>query len=143
VGFTPLAPVSAPVSGGLAVEPPALVLDAPDGFASNLAQLRPAAEPLDLALDQIALEPPAPGVQDELLLDAAAAPVTSIAAARKTPAEPEPAPAPAQQGTTLFERMASLSRGRPATAEESGEAPAAEAGGTVSFPRFLSRQNNQ
>jgi hypothetical protein len=120
------------------------VLQAPDAPASNLAQLRPAAEPLDLALDQIAYEPSAPAVQDELLLDAGAAPVTPIAVARKATAEAEPAAAPAQQGTTLFERMASLSRGRPAaTAVESAEAPAAEANGTVSFPRFLSRQNNQ
>jgi cell division protein FtsZ len=140
-GFTPLAPA---VATPAPAEPAALVLEAPDASALNFAQLHPTAEPLDLGFDQIALDPPAPAVQDELLLDAAATPVTPIAAARKTMAEPEPAPAPAQQGTTLFERMASLSRGRPATvADEGGAAPAGEATGTVSFPRFLNRQNNQ
>jgi cell division protein FtsZ len=138
MGYAPATPVA---TG--AAQSPGLMLEAPSASAPAPAQLRAAAEPLDLALDQISLEPPAPTGHDELVLDAAA-PVTPIAAARRAPADPDPAPAPTQQGTTLFERMASLSRGRSASgAEANGEAPAAEATGSISFPRFLSRQNNQ
>ena len=43
-------------------------------------------------------------------------------------------------GNTLFERMANLSRGRNAPAEEEGDEGD---GGSISIPRFLGRQNNQ
>ena len=140
-GFAPQPPM---VAASAPAEPPALILEAPDGAPSNLAQLHPRAEPLDLGFDQIAPEPAArPAVQDELLLGSEnlAAPVTSLDAVRKAQAAPEPAPQPQQQGTTLFERMANLSRNRPA--EEPAAPKAAESTGSVSFPRFLNRQNNQ
>ncbi len=139
----PQAPTITTVRVPSAAEPPALVLEAPDALHAPTARLH-AEEPLDLALSQIADAPAAPLQQDELLLDSQslAAPVTPIAAARKLQpvAEAEPAVQPVQQGTTLFERMSSLSRGRPA--EEEAAKPA-EGTGTVSFPRFLNRQNNQ
>jgi cell division protein FtsZ len=45
-------------------------------------------------------------------------------------------------GSTLFERMANLSRGRSATTEDEDEDDAGD-GGSISIPRFLGRQNNQ
>jgi cell division protein FtsZ len=60
--------------------------------------------------------------------------------------EPAPAPAPApapksSAGSTLFERMANLSRAASDGSEdgEDGE----EDGGSLRIPRFLGRQNNQ
>jgi cell division protein FtsZ len=47
----------------------------------------------------------------------------------------------AAAGNTLFERMANLSRGRTAPAEEEEEQDGD--GGSISIPRFLGRQNNQ
>ncbi|MED5544835.1 MAG: cell division protein FtsZ [Pseudomonadota bacterium] len=61
---------------------------------------------------------------------------------------PSPAPAPAPQrpvgggGSTLFERMTSLSRPKPAApSREGGEGE--DDSGSLSIPRFLNRQNNQ
>lgn len=51
------------------------------------------------------------------------------------------APRGAPAGNTLFERMANLSRGRNAPAEE--EEGDEGDGGSISIPRFLGRQNNQ
>lgn len=101
----------------------------------------PRAEPLDLgALDlgaeEQAFQPapapqpgPAPRTQDELLLDGGqgAAPVA-------------PRPKPAAGGSTLFERMTSLSRPRPVASDPAGDEDDAA---SLSIPRFLGRQNNQ
>ena len=131
-----------------------------DSRPDNLAMLRPRAEPLDLGLDQVAdAEPRQAGAsQDELLLDPSSfaepeAPVTRIAARRRTPAPPQPSAPAASTGTTLFERMANLSRAKPAASAGERGAPEAGAGSddaddavsasTISFPRFLNRQNNQ
>ncbi len=100
--------------------------------------------------------------QDELLLDesedryrsaapaAAAAPAPAPAQAPRRPrmlrgaanedgAEP-PARAAAPGGSTLFERMASMSRSAPA--EEPSD-PQPGSGPAMRIPRFLGRQNNQ
>ena len=51
-----------------------------------------------------------------------------------------PAARPAGTGATLFERMASLSRGAAKPADDDEEE---EGGSSISIPRFLNRQNNQ
>lgn len=123
-------------------------------------------EPLDLGLDQMqpapASEgeiPPAPRKQDELLLDAdrlaeednligsqgnrrrglvAGEPGGFGEAPR---AEPQGGSTPAASGSTLFERMANLSRSsKPGSAEEDEDD---DGGSSISIPRFLGRQNNQ
>ncbi|WP_404480316.1 cell division protein FtsZ [Novosphingobium sp. BL-52-GroH] len=96
-------------------------------------------EPLDLGLEAQAEPEPAPApvarprVQDELRLDGGQAqPVAQ--------APVPPRPKPATGGSTLFERMTSLSRPRPGAAEPVGEDDDAA---SISIPRFLGRQNNQ
>jgi len=113
------------------------------------------AEPLELQLDAVAepevaaaAEPePEPEQGDELLLDA------SRLAAEDEPASPllgrrrplvsepeERTPRLSGGGSTLFERMANLSRGGGRKDDESdddGDGP------SISIPRFLGRQNNQ
>ncbi|MFK4874844.1 cell division protein FtsZ [Novosphingobium sp. ZW T3_23] len=92
--------------------------------------------------------------QDELLLNGgqpvAQAAEPEAVRARPIPAAPAqtaPAPAPAAParpasgGSTLFERMTSLSRPKPAAAEAAGGDD--DDGGSISIPRFLGRQNNQ
>ena len=105
------------------------------------------------------------GGNDELLLDAsrlagADEPFTSPLVTRKRPlvtgdslggaaggmggggaSGAAGAPRGAPAGNTLFERMANLSRGRNAPAEE--EEGDEGDGGSISIPRFLGRQNNQ
>ena len=55
-----------------------------------------------------------------------------------------PARVPGGAGSTLFERMANLSRGgKVAAEEEEGEDDGDEEGSSISIPRFLGRQNNQ
>jgi cell division protein FtsZ len=54
--------------------------------------------------------------------------------------------APAGGGSTLFERMARLSRGTKAPDEakdDSGDGDDGDDGGSINIPRFLGRQNNQ
>jgi cell division protein FtsZ len=118
--------------------------------------------PLDLT-DEDAAAPAEPIRQDELLLDASrlaaadepAQPMSGrrrglLGAGAAAAAEPEAAPAPQQRrgpapsssGSTLFERMANLSRANsgPAGEEEDDEE---EGGSSLRIPRFLGRQNNQ
>jgi len=126
---------------------------------SGAGDARP--EPLDLGFDQIQEEPTREGVDDggsdgnddELLLDASRlaeedAPVSPIGGRRRklvsddfgqgSPGSPQ-SPAP---GSTLFERMANLSRGgKPNAAEPDDEE--SDDGSSISIPRFLGRQNNQ
>lgn len=46
-------------------------------------------------------------------------------------------------GSTLFERMANLSRGGRTTDDEDEDGDGDDDGGSISIPRFLGRQNNQ
>ena len=45
-------------------------------------------------------------------------------------------------GSTLFERMAKLSRGSKASDDDDGDGDSDE-GSSINIPRFLGRQNNQ
>jgi len=114
------------------------------------------AAPLELTLEADTFSPqpeeakkPGGGTQDELLLDASRLvqenePVRESAeAARRRNPVPGGAPAPASPaaGSTLFERMANLSRGAAKPDEEEEEEDAS--GPSISIPRFLGRQNNQ
>ena len=129
-------------------------------YASLAGMGRPREEPLDLGLEQVDAAPeenaePPKGQQDELLLDAdrlasedapvsaqierlhgddAGAPPPAALGTGEPPARPAPA-----SGTTLFERMANLSRSK-AGSEGEGED---ESSSSISIPRFLGRQNNQ
>ncbi len=111
-----------------------------------------AAEPLDLSADNIAEEPEAgEGGQDELLLDASRLvdrnePVAPFSGEQQADA-PAPQAAPAEEaprapvaGSTLFERMANLSRGTKGNKDEDNEE---DDGSSLNIPRFLGRQNNQ
>jgi cell division protein FtsZ len=58
---------------------------------------------------------------------------------------PQPAPPASGGGSTLFERMANLSRGGPAsgTKRPADDEDDDDEGGSLNIPRFLGRQNNQ
>jgi len=110
-------------------------------------------EPLDLGLDQAEEEPQADeGGQDELLLDASR---LAEQDEQVTPLEPrqdsgpgpalagaaEPAaPSSPVAGSTLFERMANLSRGTKSDQDKESDD---DEGSSLNIPRFLGRQNNQ
>ncbi|WP_156840122.1 cell division protein FtsZ [Novosphingobium aquimarinum] len=116
-------------------------------------------EPTELGFEQIdaakaSQDTKDKGSSDELLLNADRlakedGPVTPLAGRRRSllggqsetkAAEAQPQPAPSASGSTLFERMANLSRSaRPAESEPEQE----EDSGSISIPRFLGRQNNQ
>ncbi|HKX80167.1 MAG TPA: cell division protein FtsZ [Novosphingobium sp.] len=104
-------------------------------------------EPFDL--DQVDEEQESGGVnggQDELLLDASRLeqedkPVTPVAGSRRRAAPAAPVPV-AGGGSTLFERMANLSRGGRSDREDDREDDEGD-GSAISIPRFLGRQNNQ
>jgi cell division protein FtsZ len=107
-------------------------------------------------------EPPASG-NDELLLDASRLaeqdePMQSPLVGRRRgilgsgSGEDEAAPevpqrranpAPAATGSTLFERMANLSRANSGNADEEEEEEESGGGSALRIPRFLGRQNNQ
>jgi len=131
-GIAPRPPVAPPAPQPPVAEPvaPPPVASAPvQGYAPQPPE--PEDEPFDLTLD-LSEEPapaPAPGLP-------------RFGRGGTVPADgPEPpAPArPASGNSTLFERMANLSRGsRPAEEE-----PAEEDSKALNIPRFLGRQNNQ
>ena len=137
-------------------------------YASLAGSRESREEPLDLGLEQMQPEAeaaaPPPRAQDDLLLDAdrlaaednqvgaqgarrrglvsgeaggAAMPRVSGGEAAK-PAQGSAAPA---SGTTLFERMANLSRSSKASTPEDEEDD--DGASSISIPRFLGRQNNQ
>lgn len=96
-------------------------------------------QPQDLEMLNLSAAQEAPA--DELLLGGFDAPAEQDS--RPEPAMPrlgqpfdEPAVKPASGGSTLFERMASLSRG-------SSDDEPSEDGNALNIPRFLGRQNNQ
>ena len=105
-------------------------------------------EPLDLTLELGTGADQAPEGQggDDLLGDASRleqedAPVSGDRRGTK-PGEADrapPAPATPTAGSTLFERMANLSRGKAPPADDDDD----EDGEALSIPRFLGRQNNQ
>ncbi len=130
------------------VEEPSEPARSPDAYAS-LSTVRPTiSEPLDLGLDQVD-EPAAQpmSAQDDLLGSASRlaeedVPVSPLL--RKRPLVVNPAsdakPPKAPGGSTLFERMANLSRGVKPAQEEDDED---DDNSSISIPRFLGRQNNQ
>ncbi|MYL97698.1 cell division protein FtsZ [Novosphingobium sp. FGD1] len=110
-------------------------------------------EPLELGLDEQAEPVPVPAptpapaaqrprMQDELRLDGGQQVPASQPVQPAAQAPVSPRPKPAAGGSTLFERMTSLSRPRPGAAEPTGEDDDGDAG-SISIPRFLGRQNNQ
>jgi cell division protein FtsZ len=152
----PAVPSAAPAAPVYTPPPAAPVEPAQPAWTPAVEQVQPEqpagpeAEPLDLTLDLSQAEEESAG--DELLLGGMEAPTEPAAFA---PPEPAPAPAATPQmprlgrapdaepakpagGSTLFERMANLSRGNRAAAEED-----ADEGGSLNIPRFLGRQNNQ
>jgi len=124
-----------------------------------LEQEAPAeAEPLELDLEAAEPQPEsaeASGADgsagdEELLLDAsrlADEPATEAPAIELPPAQPAPpeerTPRLSGGGTTLFERMANLSRGGGRTLREDDAGDGGEESQSISIPRFLGRQNNQ
>ena len=129
-------PVEAPVAS--TVEPVA----APAPFAPPAGAAEPAPaqeEPLDLGLDLGAQEPAPtqPSAHDGELLLGGASEQESPPRLARGDAEAPRAPA---GGSTLFERMANLSRGASRAAGEDEEGDDAA---SLSIPRFLGRQNNQ
>jgi cell division protein FtsZ len=128
-------------------------------YASLTGIGRPRAEPLDLDLEQVDQgegdndQPPAPSGQDELLLDAdrlASEDDPVVSRMERLGGEQPPAtgggtrqaPEP-PSGTTLFERMANLSRSKASSDSEDGDEDGGEGSSSISIPRFLGRQNNQ
>ncbi|MGE3691573.1 MAG: cell division protein FtsZ [Novosphingobium sp.] len=115
-------------------------------------------EPLDLQLDQAegqdeaANEGGADG-NDELLLDASKlaeddGPVTPLMPGRRRSLlsgseEGEQSGAKSSTGSTLFERMANLSRGSKVVDESDEENSGDDESSAVNIPRFLGRQSNQ
>ncbi|EGD57359.1 cell division protein FtsZ [Novosphingobium nitrogenifigens DSM 19370] len=119
-GFAPVPPVAAPVEA----EPAA-----------------PVDEPFDLTLDlseDLGVEPEAPAVPRVARGGPAEGDYPTAPAPVAQPA-PQAAPARGAGGSTLFERMANLSRGNRAPEAEQGE----DERGALNIPRFLGRQNNQ
>ena len=151
----PVAPAAqsafeAPVQVPAAQPEPAPFAPAASPQAAPVAAAEP--EPLDLGLEQVESDAPASSTgNDELLLgsdgmaenDLPPPPAPGRRRSLTGGAEgPTPAPRPAAgSGATLFERMASLSRGPRPEDESDGDADGD--GPSISFPRFLNRQNNQ
>ncbi|HQS96623.1 MAG: cell division protein FtsZ [Novosphingobium sp. 17-62-19] len=125
----PAAPVFTP--------PPAQPEPAPAAFVPPAEPVSaPEPEPFDLTLDLTSSqeEPVAPPSDELLLGDPQAAPEPAMPRLSRTE---ESAPAKAAGGSTLFERMANLSRGNRPEDDDGDE------GGSLNIPRFLGRQNNQ
>ncbi|MBC2668266.1 cell division protein FtsZ [Novosphingobium piscinae] len=155
-------PAPEPVAAEPVIPAPAPAVDEP----LDLAPEQISAEPLELQLDSVADPVPAEPVEPAAFQPAPpfAAPHDSSdelvlgvehAAGDEEPASPlvqrrrplvsdpeERTPRLSSGGSTLFERMANLSRGssRP-TEEDEPEEPGD--GQSISIPRFLGRQNNQ
>ncbi|AXB77440.1 cell division protein FtsZ [Novosphingobium sp. P6W] len=131
------APIQAPEPASFSAAPQAYEPSA----ELELGASDEADEPFELGVEAPAEPQPAPApaprsrMQDELRLDGG-----QVQPAPQAPVAPRPKPA-AGGGSTLFERMTSLSRPRPG-AEAASEDDDADAG-SISIPRFLGRQNNQ
>jgi cell division protein FtsZ len=132
------APAPAPVAAEPQPFAPPPSYAAPEPAA---AEPEAAEEPLDLTLDLSDAQEAAPpaGEPDELALgldDAAPIP-PRFGRAQPDPAGDAPRSPP---GSTLFERMANLSRGGGRVGEDDADP---EDGSALNIPRFLGRQNNQ
>ena len=98
-------------------------------------------DPLDLELDQVDGEAASGSDDSDDLLGSAdrladtGEPVSSLMPGRRRGLVSEP-----EGGSTLFERMARLSRGAKADDAGAGEG---DDGSSINIPRFLGRQNNQ
>jgi len=106
-------------------------------------------EPFDLT-SEVSADAPAEegGQQDELLLDADRLAeedkaVESNAGRRRGLVAGGIAGAGTGAGSTLFERMANLSRGSDTDHEDEDDDDDSEDSGALNIPRFLGRQNNQ
>jgi cell division protein FtsZ len=153
-------PTPAPVAAPIAPEPVVEVRyaePAPVAPVSEPAPEASVAEPLELELGSFEEEPPAPAAveaprSDELLLDASRlvgedAPVSPLVQRRRplTPsgqAGDDRSPRLSGGGSTLFERMANLSRGGGRSVQDEEDEDEGESA-AISIPRFLGRQNNQ
>jgi cell division protein FtsZ len=143
----PAVPTAAP-SAPVYTPPPAEPAQPAWSPAAEQVQPAPAAEPepepLDLTLDLS--EAQAEQDPGELSLGGMEAPVEPAPAPAPEPAPvmprlgraPDTEPAKPAGGSTLFERMANLSRGN-----RGGDGDGEEDGGALNIPRFLGRQNNQ
>jgi cell division protein FtsZ len=137
------APAPAPVTAEpAAFDPPPSFAPPPTAEAESAAPEAAAIaeDPLDLTLDlSEAQNSPQPAAEaGELALGFGdAEPVPP----RFGRAQPAPGEAPrSAPGSTLFERMANLSRGGGRVSDDDGEP---EDGSALNIPRFLGRQNNQ
>ena len=150
----PLEAETVPVPTAAPAPPPFAPPPAPPAEPVVLAPEAVDPEPLELGLDSLAepQEPaaPEPGAGDELVLgsdDISDEPEPAPPlGTRRRPLVSEPeerTPRLSGGGSTLFERMANLSRGgsRPAHEDEAEEE--GSEGPSISIPRFLGRQNNQ
>jgi len=132
-------------------------LEENEGSYASLSGVQPSRnEPLDLGFDQIdesseedrpPFSAPAPG-DDDLLGDASRRAEADEPIANPEPtagiqgnplSDTKPTPPPVA-GTTLFERMANLSRASSSDDEDDEDE---DGGSSISIPRFLGRQNNQ
>lgn len=142
------APVAEPVqyeapapveTGGLppAADSASQGLIAEKGFAApSPAEPEPFDLTLELGEESAA---PAPAAEDELSLDPVAQSPVPPRFGKAVPGE-RPAPKVSTGGgSTLFERMANLSRGTARGDDDDGDDDA----GALNIPRFLGRQNNQ
>ncbi len=122
-----------------------------DAYASLTGAGSPEPEPLDLQLDQAEDQDDAGnGGGDELLLDASRlaeddGPVTPLIPGRRRSliSGDDDGDQPQSRGSTLFERMANLSRGSKASEDKDEEGGGDGDSSSISIPRFLGRQNNQ
>ncbi len=125
-----------------AQQAPAAAATPPQPVAEPAPQAAPAAEePLDLTLDLSEGHgaPPPAGTGELALGEADQQPVPPRFGRAQPDPEAEEAPrTPA--GSTLFERMANLSRGGERVNPDDSDA---EDGSALNIPRFLGRQNNQ
>ena len=156
------APFAPPVAAEPVAVAPQATPDAPAAPTGLEPEPSNEGEPLELQLDAVA-EPEAsvadaaepvedePG-SDELLLDASRlaaddAPISPLANRRRSLVQPAPEPERMPRlsggGSTLFERMANLSRGGGKTLRDEDEGDDDGDGPSLSIPRFLGRQNNQ
>ena len=87
-------------------------------------------------------QPPTPAVQNASPVEAAApGPEMPKTTMEEEPMAPKQSSWQTAGGSTLFERMANLSRGTKSDDED--EDDDSDEGSSISIPRFLGRQNNQ
>jgi len=150
--FTPLATSAAPEAaltanaGENAAGPAAgeQITQTAAGASYAGAESPPEEDTLDLTLDLSETEgAPAASVEDDDMASMAAPQTPPRFGRIQTGAgdPPAPTPPPPATGSTLFERMANLSRGGGAPNGDPGDD--ADDGSALNIPRFLGRQNNQ